>query len=277
MFLYNFVVEHWVISLLYIVLMWWIVSRFEEWVFEQGFRWYKRIYWIGIPLWGRSKLFPRACFYPFRLPLKILFLLIGYVFAIVLVILFALETYFERKEEKQNEKRRVEAAERQREYLKRLEEDNNLRALGRRDWFGKNKPKLYFNTVSGVTAVLRPADWEAAKRMTENAKVNELWEHTTLRPHRETFVFVTKSGAELVQTNDAHARNYKVAGWLSDLHDLCRTTDCQLLRDETIFVPWVNETLVPFEEQGRIIRDCSKATEKELIDKQAPVELQPVA
>ena len=44
------------------------------------------------------------------------------------------------------------------------------------------------------------------------------------------------------------------------------------------FRSWVNETLLSFEEQSRIIQDChGRGSIAELIDKQAPSELQPLA
>ena len=279
MFLFNFVVEHWLASLIYIVFFWWTVSRFMDCVYDHPPKWYKFLYWVGIPIWGRkSGLFPRACLYPFRITLRIAEIVVGYVLAIPLFLILRLVDFAEWREDKERQKRQTEANIKAMEWRRQTEEKNQLKALQRRDWFAGNKPTLYFNTVSGVTAVLRPADYERAKRDTQNARTNELWAHNVLKPARETFTFVTKSGGELIQANCDHARRYKVTGWLSDLHEICQAADCSLVRDEAIFVPWVNETLVSFQEQVRILMDCNgQASAVELIDKQAPSELQPLA
>jgi hypothetical protein len=250
--------------------MGWMAFHFANRLAED--RWYSDIHWYRLGQIGRFRI------YPFRYPLRLACLAIAYLFAVPLFILFQVENYLVRKEEKEREKRQIEASKQAQERRRQTEETNQRRTLQRRDWFGSNKPTLYFNTVSGVTAVLRPADHERAKRDTQNARTNELWDHAVLKPARETFTFVTKSGGELIQTNCNYARRYKVAGWLSDLYELCQATDCSLVRDETIFVPWVNETLVSFQEQGQILRDChGQASSLELIDKQAPGEMQPLA
>ena len=268
MFFFNFVVEHWVaFSLIYLVWMGWTAFRFANKLAED--QWYSNIHWYRIGMIGRFR------FYPFRYPLRLACLAISYLFAVPLFILFRIGDYLDWKENKERRKREAEASKQAQERRRQTEETNQRRTLSRRQWLSDNKPKLYFNTVSGVTAVLRPVDYESAKRQTQNARTNELWAHNVLKPVRETFTFVTKSGGELIESNYHFARTYKVAGWLSDLCELCQATECSLVRDETIFVPWVNETLVSFQEQDQIFRSChGQASAAELIDKQAPVELQ---
>lgn len=271
MYIFNFVIAHWIVfSLVYLVLMGWTAFRFANRLAED--HWYGDIHWYRL---GRIRRFR---IYPFRYPLRLACLAISYLFAVPLFVLFQIGNYFDWKEGKEREKRDAESSRQAQERRRQTEETNQRRALQRRDWFAGNKPTLYFNNVSGVTAVLRSADYERAKRDTQNARTNELWEHSVLRPARETFTFITKSGGELIQANYDHARRYKVAGWLSDLHEICQAADCSLVRDETIFVPWVNETLVSFQDQSQILMDCHcRASAVELIDKQAPSELQPLA
>jgi|GEM_PF-6293833 len=266
----------WLVSLSYFLFFWWTVKRFVGCVYDHPPKWYKRLYWI--PIWGRSGLFPRACLYPFRILLRIMEIMVGYMLAIPLFMMFQIVDLIEWKERKADKKRWAKQAEKDRQHREWAKNTNEVRALGRRKYFELNKPKLYFNTVSGITAVLRPSDWEAAKKETEKARTNELWEHNVLRPQPATYTFVTKTGSELIQTNDSRARRYKVAGWLADLHEICQQTECSLLRDETIFVPWVNETILTFAEQGQAFHDChGKASIAELINRQAPAKLLPVA
>lgn len=182
-----------------------------------------------------------------------------------------------------NNHQKIEANRRQEGWRKEREEreqEQARRAQLRKEWIAANKPKLYYNTVSGVTAVLRPADYDACQKDTKRSRRNGFWEkNNILLPARQTFVFVVKQGEELIRANTGsdHVRRYKIAGWLSQLDEIIEKGEVELERKEDIFVPWVNESLVPFEQQMNTLQDCfSSGSYFDLIEKQAPVELHPL-
>lgn len=175
--------------------------------------------------------------------------------------------------------RRAKMEEMLRKDTERRNEDLR-RAIARKQWLDENKPKLYFNTVSGVTAVLRPADYTEAQRRTELARISEYWpSQTVLMPIRQTFVFVTKTGEETIQKGvdrgGNSVRRYKVAGLLASLHEIAYAGGAILEKKEDIFVPFVNESLMSFSGQAALIQDgFDKASVLTLIESQAPAELQ---
>lgn len=158
--------------------------------------------------------------------------------------------------------------------------ENARRAEARKQWLAENKPKLYYNTVNGVTAVLRPADYIAAQKKTERSRRDGFWDKdNVLLPVRDTFVFVTKQGRDMIDVNTCSASvgRYQVAGWVSQLDDIVEKSGTELVRAEDIFVPWVNETLILFKQQGETIHDCVQIElEYRLVEAQAPAELQPL-
>src|SRR6185295_8501405 len=50
--------------------------------------------------------------------------------------------------------------------------ENERRDNARRQWLAQHRPRLYFNTSNGITAVLRPSDYEENHRRTRNARLN---------------------------------------------------------------------------------------------------------
>jgi hypothetical protein len=255
MFVINFVVAHWAISLVaYLALTSWSAITIIR---SNGMR----------ELCSR---FPRL-----RHLFRVGFLLLGYMLGIPFTILFIYTTYQECKEKRERERKEAESVQRAQEEREKKEKQNQHRADARKRWLVNNRPQLFFNTVNGITAVLRPADLEAIQKETERARVNETWVQSTLMLAPRTFVFVTQSGRETIRTNYKQAEVYKVAGWRADLNEVCQKADCQLMRDETIFVPWVNESLVPFESQYRCTQDSlAGRLFEELIEKQMPAEIQ---
>ena len=181
----------------------------------------------------------------------------------------------ERKRREQEQKQRLEQQQAEQEARKR---ENARRCEARKQWFAENKPKLYYHTVNGVTAVLRPADYLEAQKQTERSRRDGFWEKdNVLIPVRGTVVFVTKQGRETVKANTGtdFVGHYKVAGYISKLYEIVEKSGAELVRAEDIFVPWVNETLVTFNEQVEILHNCvHTGTHLHLIEAQAPDELQ---
>ena len=125
--------------------------------------------------------------------------------------------------------------------------------------------------------MLRPADYATIQRDTERSRRNGFWEKdNVLFPARDTFVFVTKQGKELINANAGsdYIGRYKVAGWISQLDDIVERGGVELVRADDIFVPWLNETLMPFKQQAEILHDCvHTGSYYHLVEMQAPVEL----
>lgn len=182
-----------------------------------------------------------------------------------------------------NNYRKIEAKRRE-EEAKKYEEDRKQeqarRDQLRKEWFAANKPKFYYNTVSGVTAVLRPADYETCQKDTKHSRRNGFWEKdNVLLLACETIVFVTKQGREMIDVNTGSyfVGHYKVAGYISLLDDIVEKSGAELVRAEDIFVPWVNETIIPFAQQAETLKNChSSASYYEMVEKQALAELQPL-
>jgi hypothetical protein len=256
MYLVNFVLDHWVIStLVYLVLMSLPAIRFVKLFTTEG--WYKE-------LWLRRRWL--------RYPLFVSFLIPGYVFALPLLALFIMGDRARKRREEQKQAHEAEESGKAQARRLKIETENQEKASKRKSWFEENKPVLYYNTIDGVTAVLRPADRERVIRDTENARADERWEYTSFIPARETFLFATKPGSALIKKN---SNGVRTARWFSELQELCRENNCDLKHDPTIFVPWVNEGVIPFKEQREALDDCGgRSLQIELIDKQAPAELQ---
>jgi len=166
------------------------------------------------------------------------------------------------------------------QVLENWKRENASRTESRKQWFAEHKPQLFYNTVSGVTVVLRPADYAAIQKETKRYRCDGFWESgSTLMPARETVVFVTKKGRELVDKSlGSHASgNYMVAGFRSRLDDIMEEGGAELVHKDDIFVPWINEALMSFKEQRSAMNEChSSGSVQVLIWKQAPAEHQPI-
>jgi len=273
MYLFNFVLEHWVLSLLYILVMARIVFRFRRRVIMMSHLYRKPIYdlrsrwdtprlrWIGTVLLNLKLL-----------PVRLLLFLIAPTLWIIL-------GYLDAKEQKRSNEEGKKYREQQQAERGRRQKENSQRAEARKQWLAKNTPRLYYNTVSGVTAVLRPADYAVAQKNTEHSRRDGFWKKdSVLLPAQETRVFVTKESREMIDANigSDYIGRYKVAGWISQLDDIVES-GIELVRAEDIFVPWVNETLLSFSEQAKMLNDCVHTGSRyHLVDMQAPRELQPI-
>jgi hypothetical protein len=207
----------------------------------------------------------------------------NYWFGVLLIVLVLHELRY-RNKRRQRAVEALDAIERaEREEKQRLDriaqaQENTRRAAARKEWLAANKPFLYFNTIEGITAVLRPADYETGRATTRRAITNGFWDDRSfmMMPVRETIVFVNKKGWEGINERSGSV-NYKVAGWLSDLEDIENRGGVKLVEARDIFVPWVNQTHYSFAEQRELISDCfDKGSYYELVEKQAPREFQPL-
>jgi hypothetical protein len=199
-----------------------------------------------------------------------------------LIILFPpIRWYFKflrNKEWQAEQMQAAEKAEKENERkTKHWEEENKRREAAREQWLLEHRGKLglYYNTIAGVTAVLRPTDYRQVEARTNAARLDEEWDAASvLMPATNTCLFVTAPGKKIVEgcAGTENARDL-VAGMYSVLRALCDEYDVQLVHKADIFVPFVNETLVPFEEQYRgVVR--GRATSTFLLEAQAPEELQ---
>src|SRR3989344_1451448 len=173
------------------------------------------------------------------------------------------------EEEKQTQRRLREKVERE-----QCLQENIQRAEARKLWLAENPLKLYCKTVSGITAVVRPSEYEAGQVQTHKARRNEQWtEEHVLLPINNTFLFVNKKGATLFGTSfrTGYPLDY-LCGWLSDLDDLVKEYGITLETKEDIFVPYVNEALLPFDEHRSTGKE--KDYSYELTSGQAPAETQ---
>jgi hypothetical protein len=270
MFIINFVIAHWIAVLVYLVLLNWVAVHTANMI-KRG-EWYRRAIRTGV--W-RTKF--GLSYYPYRLPLRIASLAFGYVIAMPMSVLFLVSKVDEWHDARVSARLFREESARAILEAERIKLENFRREPLRTDWFANNGATIYFNTVSGVTAALSPKALEQTKRDTEYARMDELWLHRVLRPTPETFIFVTKSGDELIRTNFEGMLSRYISGRLSELHAMSEKRGCALVRDESIFVPLVNETLLSYGDQLAILRGCDRQRpEYQLIDMQAPKDLRPV-
>jgi hypothetical protein len=185
------------------------------------------------------------------------------------------ERWARRDEERQAE---IEAS---RRIQADREAENDRRSAARTDWLCKNKPKLFYNTINGVTAVLTEKDLSETLRHTELARIDEVWTHpTVLIPSRNTVVFATypaknRIGAISGLHGSGYIARYKVAGPASAFHELKQAADVQ--EDKRIFVPWVKEDILTWAQQEERLDDChTKGNSWHLVESQAPEEMLPI-
>ena len=174
-------------------------------------------------------------------------------------------------------RRERERKESQKQELKEKElrrtEINQQREQLRQAYFVEHPPKLYYNTLSGVTAVLSPQNHILALKETEYAILDGRWtDEQRLLPFPGTAVFATVSGMELVSMNTGRQAGV-VSGYISKVHDLAERYSITLERDPRIFVPWVNEGVLPFKEHTSC---CFSGLYEALYLVQAPKEMRPI-
>jgi hypothetical protein len=249
MLLFDFVVEHWFLSLVvYVLVTATTVFRFRRQIVMKS-RWYRKVHYHLTDRWEARQLQWIGTIVLLVLVLLPITLLLFPVAPILWIVLGHLDA----KEQKRRDEADKAYREKERAERERVQQENVRRCEARKQWLVENKPKLYYNTVSGVTAVLRPADYADTQKQTERSRRNGFWEKdNVLLPVRDTFVFVTKQGREMIDANTGSdfVGRYKVAGWISQLDDIVEKSGAELVRAEDIFVPWVNETLVPYKQQG---------------------------
>jgi uncharacterized membrane protein len=156
--------------------------------------------------------------------------------------------------------------------MARVESEKTARRM---EWFAAHPPKLYCNTINGITAVVAPFDFVAHVEKTARMVRNEQWLHKVLPPLEETYLFVNAKG---VATIDAALRQpkagYYYSGWLADLDDLVRHYNVELVEEPRLFVPFANESILPLDQHSSS-KSSLKSIASMLIDMQAPRDLWP--
>ena len=275
MMFFDFVVQHWFLSIVYVLVTATTVFRFRRQVAMKT-NWYRNLYYRLVVQAPSPQLegVGKTILFVVRVPLTLLF------FTIAPILWFVLG-YLDAKEQKRRDEADKAYREKERAERERVQQENSRRCEARKQWLAENKPKLYYNTVNGVTAVLRPTDYADVQKQTERSRRNGFWEKdNVLLPVRDTFVFVTKQGREMIDANTGSdfVGHYKVAGYISKLDDIVEKSGAELVRAEDIFVPCVNETLVPFKQQSETMHDCvHTGSHYHLVEAQAPAELQPLS
>ncbi len=208
-----------------------------------------------------------------RLHLSFLHRWVAYLllFALAPLVRYRLIKLDEQAEEERRERRRQQEREEQEWKL----QENIRRAEARKQWLAENPLKLYCKTVAGITAVVRPSEYEACQVQTRKARRNEQWtEERILMPIESTFLFVNTKGAALYSRNCGTSNPLqRLNGWFSDLDDLVEMYNITLETKEDIFVPYLNEALLPF---GQHLDAHRENYSYQLTGGQAPPEMQPV-
>jgi hypothetical protein len=262
MFFVNLVIDHWIIaSIVYFFLTIRTVAKFLRLLVFKSARYQKVSDWL--PGW--------RCLIV-RLPMLVVLFLIA---PLLYLSLPALEDR-ERKRAELAESLRI-AAEREKAqaYHAELKRKNGQLALKRKEWFQEHQPRLFYRTMGGITAVLRPADYERVVERTYVAYLNETWGHDyVLMPSLFTFIYANRPGLEHIAK--IGTQEY-LTGTAGEFFLLMDQAGVELILKDDIFVPFVNETLMNFAEQRSVISTRSNMdTLHELVTKQAPKELQPI-
>lgn len=203
---------------------------------------------------------------------------------IVFVSLFLIAPYLRRKLKKQDEKAENERNREESAKRKRAAEEwrnaNAKRKKLREAWLAENPITLYYNTVSGITVVMTQAMYEANMVATKRHRRNAMWDKNVLVPNPEAFLFVDANGLEMfkrnagTKTSDPIWYNY-VSGWLTSLDDMVERYKITLEQKAEIFVPFVNQSVLPFADHQYRRRGVA-SYEHALVVKQAPEEMQPL-
>ena len=164
--------------------------------------------------------------------------------------------------------------------IQREEQEN--KDAQRNENVGYVKPdNVYFNTVGGITAVLRPKDYLKVQEWTDIARRDGFWQHEhMLMPSPNTVVFVTKQGSDLIMKwcviLNIHMER-KIAGWASELDVIVEQWKVKLIHDPQIFVPWLDNYTVSLQEQAMPLLSCKdRGNVHFLLESQVPKDLQPI-
>gem|GEM_PF-5099387 len=144
------------------------------------------------------------------------------------------------------------------------------------DWLKAHPPELYWNTVDGITIVVTPQQYLANLEETQNAREDGLWDVKGINvPIREGVAYFSKDARERIWTGlniDPILIHY-CAGWPSDLKILKNDYCVELIKRTDLFVPWVNEKFLTFQEQANRFSPCKDRGRYEyLILPQVPAE-----
>ena len=201
--------------------------------YMKGTQRYKRIRKFGI-LRQHGLFMRKHQFYPFDRTLPILTLLVGLALGPIAA---WLPSFLDNREWQKAEKERQERAEKERQQQARITE-----------WNKANPPTLYYNTMHGVTAVVRKDAYEEAVRETATARIDGLWElENVLMIIKYTYLFTHKSADEYVP-------DCWRAGRFSDFEELRKSGTVVLERKNDIFVPLVSDGVLPILEQFKALR-----------------------
>ena len=146
------------------------------------------------------------------------------------------------------------------------------------EWVAGSSIVLYCNTIDHITAVVRPADYERTLVETTEAISKGLWTlKKALMPVSPTFLFFEEEGWQLFVRNrsligiedgsQAWDRTIDLKWWV----EKCNIT---LVTKSDLFVPFVNESILPFEEHSH---QELRQFNMDLVRAQAPAEIQPVS
>lgn len=267
----NTVAHHWFLSLLYVVLSARVVWRFRNQVVLQS-HWSHRLRGCLVNRWQSPprRITGEVVWAIFVLSLT-LFLFLPFTPFLALVLHL--------RDEKRMREWRAKCEEQSHLAIKHKWRENEARARARKEWFAANPPVLFSNTVSGVMAIVRPIDYRATEEETKRRHRDGYWEREhILPPVYETFVFVNKQGRETIEASGvSRAVRYCIAGLFSDLDELVERYGVTLVHRDNLFVPWVNESVMPFVQQSQALHDCfGRNLYEELVMMQAPRELQPL-
>ena len=155
-----------------------------------------------------------------------------------------------------------------------------LRRKLKKQWLAENPITLYYNTVNGITVVMTEAMYEANMITTKRHRRNAMWDKNVLMPNTDAFLFVDANGFEMFKCNSGTntsdpIEHRHVSGWLTSLDDLVEFYKITLEQKPEIFVPFVNQSVLPFAHH-LYRRHGVESYELELVVGQAPKEMQPL-
>src|SRR3989344_4318057 len=218
--MFNFLLEHWFVALLILAI-------------------YFRLTWRTVHRYHNEIL---RGHYPNR---RVLWTIHVMEFALAPILWVNLKRHDE--SERERVRKEADAREHNEAALKRQEIDKKDKL--RQQWLRENPPTLYCNTIDGITAVVRPEDYEKCKIRTTRATRNGLWGvESILMPMSETYLFVNENGRRQIEKvlKTLSPMNH-VCGWFTDLDDMVQEYNVILETKNEIFVPFVNETILPFD------------------------------
>ena len=277
----GLVSEHPIVStlfaIIYIIVTWNVVSRFNVEVVSKT-RLFEFLRYHIADKWESSQLSTLGGL-AFSLTIGLATRILLLATAPILWVILGYRDHLWELSQVENRKLR---AEKERRKQDKIILENNRRREARRAWAAEHKLKLFVHTIDGITTVMTPDNYKKACEWTERVRLNGKWPHENLlcptNQECPSYVFVTHQGNELIKENiGASGMRYKVAGLMSNLHDLKKEWEVIPITAPNIFVPWLNETIMSFDEQRRFFPDgATRDMTDTLITKQFPKELRPL-